>query len=147
MMKRKEFIKTCGFACIGMTGLSVALQSCAGANYFAQSSISNNQIAIKKTEFFKTEKEKQTERSYILVKSEKLNFPICIYKIDEQNYSAILLECTHKGCELKPQGDYLICPCHGSEFTKQGIVQNPPAEENLKSFIIKSDNENLYIQL
>ena len=146
-MERREFVKTCGFACLGGTALVTLLQSCASSNYFAQTVFENNQIAIKKTEFVKTEKNKSVQRKYVLVKSEKYNYPICVYKTIEENYIALLMECTHKGCELQPHGDYLICPCHGSEFTNKGIVQNPPAEANLKAFNIKTDNENIYIQL
>ena len=146
-MERREFVKTCGFACLGGTALVTLLQSCASSNYFAQTVFENNQIAIKKTEFVKTEKDKSVQRKYVLVKSEKYNYPICVYKTIEENYIALLMECTHNSCELQPYGDYLICPCHGSEFTNKGIVQNPPAEENLKAFNIKTDNENIYIQL
>ena len=146
-MERREFVKTCGFACLGGTALVTLLQSCASSNYFAQTVFENNQIAIKKTEFVKTEKNKSVQRKYVLVKSEKYNYPICVYKTIEENYIALLMECTHKGCELQPHGDYLICPCHGSEFTNKGIVQNPPAEANLKTFNIKTDNENIYVQL
>jgi cytochrome b6-f complex iron-sulfur subunit len=67
--------------------------------------------------------------------------------INEDDYSALLLQCTHKGCELQPQGNFLICPCHGSEFTNKGVVQNPPAEQNLKTFKTSTDNENIYIYL
>lgn len=146
-MDRKEFIKTCGIACVGGTLLSTLLQSCATANYFAQTSFAGNQIVLKKTEFISIEKSKQVQRKYVLVKTEKLQFPICIYKIGEENYTALLMECTHKGCELQPNGSYLICPCHGSEFTNQGTVQNPPAEENLKTFKTTTDNDTIYIQL
>ena len=146
-MKRKEFLKTCSFACISATTFATFLQSCASANYFAQSTLTSNQIAIKKTEFVKTENNKTVQRKYILIKSDKYNFPICIYKTAEENYSALLMECTHKGCELQPHGDYLICPCHGSEFSNKGIVQNPPAEQNLQNFKINTDDENIYIQL
>ena len=146
-MERREFVKTCGFACLGGTALVTLLQSCASSNYFAQTVFENNQIAIKKTEFVKTEKNKSVQRKYVLVKSEKYNYPICVYKTIEENYIALLMECTHNGCELQPYGDYLICPCHGSEFTNKGIVQNPPAEANLKTFNIKTDNENIYVQL
>ena len=146
-MERREFVKTCGFACLGGTALVTLLQSCASSNYFAQTVFENNQIVIKKTEFVKTGKNKSVQRKYVLVKSEKYNYPICVYKTIEENYIALLMECTHKGCELQPYGDYLICPCHGSEFTNKGIVQNPPAEANLKTFNIKTDNENIYVQL
>ncbi len=146
-MDRKEFIKTCGIACLGGTAVAAILQGCTSTNYFAQSIAANNQITIKKTEFMLTNKDTKTERKYILLKSDKFNFPICIYKLNEQTYSAVLMECTHKSCELQPHGEYLICPCHGSEFSNKGIVQNPPAEDNLKTFQLKTDNENIYVQL
>lgn len=146
-MDRKVFIKTCGFACIGGTAFMALLQSCASTNYFAQTAFEENQILIKKTEFLKMEKEKITERKFVLVKTEKFGYPIGIYKINEDDYSALLLQCTHKGCELQPQGNFLVCPCHGSEFTNKGVVQNPPAEQNLKTFKTSTDNENIYIYI
>ncbi|WP_144605495.1 QcrA and Rieske domain-containing protein [Algoriphagus algorifonticola] len=146
-MDRKEFIKTCGFACLGGTTLAVLLESCAGTNYLAQTSYANNQITIPKTEFIRIAKDKTIQRKYVLVRHDKFSYPICVYKLDEENYSALLMQCTHKGCELQAQGDFLICPCHGSEFTNQGVVQNPPAEQDLQTFKISTDNENIYIYL
>ena len=146
-MERREFIKTCGFACLGGVTLSMLLQDCVSSNYFAQNTFENNRIIIKKSEFIEVEKEKQVQRKYVLVKTDKLSFPICLYKLAEEKYSALFMECTHRGCELQPGGDYLTCPCHGSEFTNRGIVQNPPAEENLKTFKTTTDHDNIYIQL
>ena len=147
MMQRKEFIKTCCIACLSTTTFATLLQSCVSTNYFAQITSTINQITINKTEFVKTDKNKSVNRKYVLVKTDKLNFPICIFKISEENYSALLMECSHKGCELRPNENFLICPCHGSEFTNKGVVQNPPAEENLKTFKTTTDNDNIYIQL
>ncbi len=146
-MDRRGFIKTCGFACVGGTALAMVLQSCASTNYFAQNTLTNNRITVKKSEFINGDKEKQIQRKYVLVKIDQLNFPICIFKISEGVYSALFMQCTHRGCELHAGGDYLVCPCHGSEFTNKGIVQNAPAEENLKTFITTTDDENIYIQL
>ncbi len=146
-MIRKDFIKTCGFACLGGTALATFLQSCASPNYFAQHTFTNNLITIKKSEFIKIGKDKQIQRKYILFRSAKYNFPICIYKISEEIYSALLMQCTHKSCELQPHGDYLSCPCHGSEYTNKGIVQNPPAEQDLQTFKTTTDNENIYVEL
>ncbi len=149
-MDRKDFIKTCGFACVGGTALTALLQSCSttNPNHFAQTALANNQINIKKEEFVQqVRKDKTTFRKYVLVKNEKVAFPIILYRFSDIEYTALLMQCTHKGCELEPQGSYLACPCHGSEFNNKGIVQNPPAQENLKTFQIKTDNENVYIQL
>ncbi|MFI5171728.1 MAG: ubiquinol-cytochrome c reductase iron-sulfur subunit [Chitinophagales bacterium] len=146
-MKRKDFIRTCGLACLSGSILAATLESCQRSVYFAQSSFANNIITINKTEFISIINNKTVTRKFILVKTEQFIFPICIYKLNETEYSALLMECTHKGCELQPQGNYLVCPCHGSEFTNKGYVQNPPAEQNLKSFKTTTDNEYLYIQL
>lgn len=146
-MDRKEFIKSCGYVCLGGAAFMTLFQSCAGTTYFAQTSFENNRIAIKKSEFIQTKKEKVKERKFVLVKTEKSAFPICVYKISETEYTALLLQCTHKGCELQPQGSYLVCPCHGSEFTNKGEVQNPPAERNLQTYKTTIDNENIYIHL
>ena len=146
-MDRKNFIRTCSMACLSGSAIVALLQSCASTNYFAQTSLNNNQLVIKKSEFLLVEKSKQVERKYVLLKTVKYNFPICVYKTGEENYFALLMECTHKGCELQPHGDHLICPCHGSEFSNKGVVQNPPAEENLKAFQITTDHENIYVHL
>ncbi|MGH8016187.1 MAG: ubiquinol-cytochrome c reductase iron-sulfur subunit, partial [Candidatus Zixiibacteriota bacterium] len=121
------------------------LDSCAGSFYYAKASFENKRITIKKSEFTRIEKDKIVERKFVMVKSHKYGYPICIYKMAEDDYSALLMECTHRGCELEPQGDYLLCPCHGSEFTNRGLVQNAPATDNLKSFKVSADNENIYV--
>lgn len=146
-MERKEFIKTCGVVCLGGVAITSFLQGCASSTYIAKSTFSGSQIVIPKTEFIQTRNDKIVQRGFVLVKSEKFNFPICIYKSVEGKYTALLMECTHKGCELQPHGSFLICPCHGSEFDNKGIVQNPPAEENLKTFNLTTDHENIYIEL
>jgi cytochrome b6-f complex iron-sulfur subunit len=144
-VNRKEFIKTCGVACLGTSVFPLLLESCGTAVYYAKSSYSENKLAISKTEFLIEKKNKF--RKYVLVKSPKFNYPVYIFRHGDDNYSALLLECTHKSCELEPHGEYLSCPCHGSEFTNRGVVQNPPAEKNLNTFKTSTDNEYIYVQL
>lgn len=146
-MDRKEFIKTCGLACLGGIATVLINQACTGTHYVTATVSQNKLLTIRKSEFEKTGKDNRGLRSYILVKPAELNFPVCIYYLGGNGYSALLLECTHSGCELSPRGDFLVCPCHGSEFSKLGVVQNPPAENNLKSFKITTDDENIYVQL
>lgn len=145
-MERKEFIKRCCSLSIGSIAAVGLIESCA-SNYYAVTLSKNDQLVIAKSEFVQTKDGVSTQRKYVLIRSEKLSFPLCIYKLNENTYSALLMECTHKSCELNPHGDYLICPCHGSEFNHLGIVQNPPAEINLQSFKITHDHDNVYIFL
>lgn len=145
-MERKEFLKQCGKLCFGGVLIGGFLESCVG-NYYASTSVEKNQITLKKTEFIDTKDGKNKPRDYVLVRSESLSFPIAIYKLNENTYSALLMECSHKSCELNPHGSYLICPCHGSEFNNLGVVQNPPADTNLRTFKVTHDNDNIYIHI
>ena len=147
-MDRKNFIKACGFACIGGAVLSPLLQGCATADHYVKADTRGNMLVVKKAEFVKTgDSSRASYHKYVILKNQQFGFPICIYRFAADEYTALLMRCTHKGCEVKPQGDFLVCPCHGSEFTNRGVVQSAPAQENLKAFIIKTDNENIYIQV
>ncbi len=146
-MNRKEFLKACSLTCIGGTGLSIFVQGCASSNYFAQHSVENNRIIINKREFDVVSKEQVIKRSYILVKNNQLEFPICIYRFSDTDFTALYLKCTHQGCEVQPQGDFLICPCHGSEYTNQGKVTNPPAEHDLIKYNVSEANGVIIVQL
>jgi cytochrome b6-f complex iron-sulfur subunit len=146
-MERRYFIKSCGWACLGIASLSTILEACQLSHYYANYSFEKEVITIKKQEFMISGNEKKEKRNFILIKSEKLSYPVVIFQLNDTDYSALLLECTHKSCELQPQANYLLCPCHGSEFNHLGIVQNPPAEDNLKSFKVNADNENIYLHL
>jgi Rieske Fe-S protein len=145
-MDRQTFLKTCGFACLGGSVMTL-LEGCASAEYVAQTVLQDRKIVIKKTEFVYIQKDKRIERKYVLVRNDKFRFPIYLRKQTEQSYNALLMECTHRSCELSTQGEYLVCPCHGSEFSNQGVVQNPPATRDLSYFKTSTDDENIYIHL
>ncbi len=137
-MDRKEFIKTCGLACVGGTALAALLESCKVA-FYAPNTLSENKIIVSKTA--------TAQNNSFVVKNDALQAPIYISKLDETNYSAVLMYCTHKGCELNLAGNYLICPCHGSEFSNTGKVLSPPADKDLLHYTVTSDSENIYIHL
>lgn len=142
-MDRKEFIKTCGMACLGTIGITSILQSCTSAQYFATNELAGNYLKVLQTEFTQNKKGETIDRKYVLVKSEKLNFPIYLSKLSDTEYSAVWMECTHQGSELSAHGDFLSCPSHGSEFDKLGNVTQGPAQANLRKF--KTTIEKPYI--
>ena len=144
-MERRKFIKACCYTAIGVPFLATTLQSCASAYFYAPVSINKNKLVVKKAAFWHLKKDKKTPRTFVLVKTPGMEFPICLYKINEETYTASLLKCTHRGCELNVGGGIYSCPCHGSEFSIKGDVLEGPAEKKLKTFEIALDNENIYI--
>ena len=146
-MKRRDFIRTSCLTCLGGSILSSALTACSSTYYAKQVDFKQNNLVIKKSEFVEIKKDKQITRNVVVAKYEKLGFPIAIFRVGEDKYNAIYLECTHQGNEVQPQGDYLVCEGHGSEFDSKGQVTQGPAEKPLRVFPVKTDDENIYIIL
>lgn len=140
-MKRKNFL----IACCGTSTLAF-LASCS-KTYYATNTTTGKNIAVSLSEFEETKEGVKTQRPFVLVKNEQLPFPIAVYCSKEKNYTALYLECTHSGCELRPASTVLQCPCHGSEFSTEGKVLNPPAEKDLHQFPVKVSDKELFIQL
>lgn len=86
-------------------------------------------------------------RDYVIVRNDAMEFPIYVYRFSDDDYSAMLMKCTHQGNELQASGDHLHCSAHGSEFNNKGIVVQGPAEENLRTFNIAPDNTTIFIDL
>jgi len=144
-MERKEFIKTCAFACLGGTAGGALLQSCAGSKII-NGKIVDSDIIIPLSDF---ENKKSTDsfKKYIVVQNDLLQYPICVYRISDTEYTALWMSCTHQGSELQVFGDKLQCPAHGSEFSNRGDIQNGPADRSLRAFPVKIENNQLFISL
>ena len=146
-MERSKFIKTCGWSCLGILGSLPMLQSCAGTKYL-EGTISGSLLEIPVNAFEIVKKEGEVAfRSYVVAQNKILQYPICVYRNSVDDYRALLMKCTHQGTELQVFGDRLQCPAHGSEFTKTGVVQNGPAEEDLRILPVSIEARILKINL
>ncbi|HUH45842.1 MAG TPA: Rieske (2Fe-2S) protein [Arenibacter sp.] len=141
-MERKEFIKSCGLACLGATSMVTWLQSCIPAKNIT-AIIEDDQLVVPKTDFRK----KDSYYNYIIVNHSRLQFPIALFRFATDAYSALYLQCSHQGNELNAFGDKLVCPAHGSEFDNKGNVTHGPATDPLRSFPIQIENNNILISL
>ena len=93
------------------------------------------------------QKESTAYRSFIIIQNDALQYPICVYRFTDQEYSALWMQCTHQGAELQASGDFLQCPAHGSEFNNKGRVTNGPADNSLRTFPVTITNNELFIDL
>jgi cytochrome b6-f complex iron-sulfur subunit len=70
----------------------------------------------------------------------RLDIPAVIYHSGSQ-YRAFSLICTHLGCTLEETGDTFSCPCHGSEFSKDGRYLAGPAGKDLLDLTVDINPE------
>ena len=145
-MERRDFIVTGCQAGLGLCLGALLGAGCGAAAYYAQTIPYAQKIAVPKSEFQYLKKEEPRTRSHVYIKMPGSAFPVCLYKTDGR-YTACLLECTHRGCEVEVQGARYVCPCHGSEFNTAGAVLEGPAERPLKTFKTTEDETNIYVWL
>lgn len=117
------------------------------STYYTQGVMEHDGISVLRSEFDYLKKDQPMTRQYIIVRNDRMTFPICLYRFSDTDYAALLMKCTHKGAELNASGDHLHCPSHGSEFDNKGRVTQGPAEENLRSFAVATDGEKILIDL
>jgi cytochrome b6-f complex iron-sulfur subunit len=119
--------------------LAIPLLAGCGAVRHATASEEGNSLIIDAAEF--------QERESVVVRTKRYQFPIYVFQHSATEYSAVLAECTHNGCEVQPEGSVLACPCHGSEFARNGSVLQGPAARALKQFSVTVGQGQLRIHL
>jgi Rieske Fe-S protein len=145
-MNRKEFMKKCGLACAGGSVFTVFLQGC-GSTKIVSAAMTGSDLVLAATEFEVLKKDQVHFRNYVVVQNDQLEYPVCVYRTSSTTYTALWMKCTHQGTELQAFGDKLHCPAHGSEFNKQGGVENGPAANPLRTFPVALVDGQLKISL
>ena len=145
-MERRDFIlKTCT-ACLSVTVFSSLVSSCSPTQYVS-GKLDKDGIIISKDDFKVKQKGGIAYSSFIIVRNDALKFPICVYRLNEEEYSALWMKCTHQGAELQAYGDKLHCSAHGSEFDNKGQINTGPAISNLRTFPVTTTNNEIFIDL
>lgn len=137
---RREFIqRSVGLVaiCCG-TGSLLALKGCVTVHYVS-ANYQNNNLVVKLSDM--------EDQSVTVINNNQTEAPLYLRRLGNGDYRAFLMLCTHKGCTVKPAGAILICPCHGSEFSGEGVVLKGPATETLAEYPVTVDSDNIYIEL
>lgn len=140
-MRRREFIKTVCVASAVGTGLLVG---CKSTPILVQGTIKDNKLYVPLAEF------ESTNTLSVAFESSAIG----VTKVNDSQYVAVLLKCTHMGCAVIQEGNKnsteqvgFICPCHGAKFSAGGEVLKGPAQKNLTQYTTSNDHEFVIIQL
>ena len=147
-MNRKDFILGSCSACVSAGALAglLSLSSCKPTQYVS-GKLHPDGLLLDTADFVIRQNGTITYRPYIVVRNEALQFPICVYRFSDTDYSALWMQCAHQGAEVQVAGSYLQCPAHGSEYDSRGRVTNGPAAKDLRSFPVTVNNQQLFIDL
>ncbi len=145
-MDRRAFIKSGCMVCLIATVSGNLIPSCTPLAII-NGKMNKDGLIVDASEFIFTKNKKQQFRSSIILRNETLQYPICIFRINENEYNAVWMRCSHQGTELKISGQHLYCSAHGSEFAHNGKVINGPAAKDLQTFPVTINKNELFIDL
>ena len=145
-MNRRKFLQTSCTACLPAAMVAGLVLSCKSTKYIS-GKLGTDGLYLDKDEFRIDKKDKEGFRPFVVVRNEALQYPICVYRINDSEYHALWMQCTHQGTELQVSGNLLHCPAHGSEFSNKGKITSGPADKDLRTFPVTVTQNELFIDL
>lgn len=141
-MERKDFIKTaCNVCLLGSAGmLAPQLLGCSHSSFPVYKTEVADKKVIVPLNLFDT-------AALQIVRPKKMFYDIAVQRTEKNNYTALLLLCTHQQTQLSVAGNGYTCSLHGSRFDKDGNVIKGPAERPLTRLSTSVSNTNLIIQI
>ena len=73
--------------------------------------------------------------------------PVYLLVLDGGGFAAVSSICTHRGCTVDLGGPGLACPCHGSQYDREGVVVRGPASRALERYPVRSSGDELIIEV
>jgi Rieske Fe-S protein len=71
--------------------------------------------------------------------------PIYVLALGNRRYAALSPICTHLGCTVEIEEARLICPCHGSNYDREGRVLRGPAERALDRYPVELTSDDVLV--
>ncbi len=81
----------------------------------------------------------------LLIKGKKFDEPLLLSLLADGTWIALRMYCPHKGCVVEERTDKLVCPCHGSEFARNGQLLKGPARSSLQRFPVSVHEQTITI--
>ena len=73
--------------------------------------------------------------------------PVYLLVLEGGGFAAVSSVCTHRGCTVDLGGPGLACPCHGSQYDREGRVMRGPANRALTRYPVRTAGDELIIEV
>ena len=79
------------------------------------------------------------------VKPDGASDPIYVLALGNRRFVALSPICTHLGCTVEIEESRLVCPCHGSNYDREGRVLRGPAEHPLAQYPVELTADDVLV--
>ncbi len=140
-MNRRRFLSTIEQASCGLAVGTVALSlgGCAG-NAYLRGTVVDNSLRIPLDRLV-------VGGGQLLVTAPDQRWPLFVVRHDDGRLTTVSTRCMHRGCQVDPVAERLVCPCHGSEYTREGAVLKGPTRAPLHRFATRVVGDEVLIDL
>ena len=66
--------------------------------------------------------------------------PLLLVRYNSNLYYTLSAICTFSPCTVKEKGSRFVCPCHGCTYDRSGSVTKGPAEQPLRRYPTRLEN-------
>lgn len=73
--------------------------------------------------------------------------PLFLVALEGGGFAAVSSICTHRGCTVDLGGPGFACPCHGSQYDREGQVMRGPASRALTRYPVRANGDELVIEV
>lgn len=73
--------------------------------------------------------------------------PVYLLVLEGGGFAAVSSVCTHRGCTVDLGGPGLACPCHGSQYDREGRVMRGPANRALTRYPVRVTGDQVIIEV
>lgn len=82
-----------------------------------------------------------------LVEVPGMDLPLFVRRTGVGAVIVLSTRCMHRGCQVEPESDRFVCPCHGSEYALDGAILRGPTQRPLERFRATETANSLVIHL
>jgi len=141
-LERRIFLKKACGTCAALLTLGAivpAVQSCAPL-MSVKTDVKVGDIQVARILF-------TAENKLVLIRNASSEFDIAVVQLAENSFKAFEMQCSHQANPLVATRTGFFCNAHGSSFTLDGQVKNPPATASLREYSCRFDRDSVIVTL
>ncbi|MEP7380713.1 MAG: Rieske (2Fe-2S) protein [Gemmatimonadota bacterium] len=138
-LDRRQFLARMEGLAVSVTcgGVPLLLGGCAARAKYVTPIVSGDRLTIPLAHV--------TPGGGVLVEDPTSDLPLFVHRSAAGTYIAVSTRCGHRGCQVEPAAEKLVCPCHGSEYTFDGAILQGPTQRALVRHRVTVAGESLVI--
>ncbi len=139
-LDRRQFLARMEVLVAGVTygGVPLLLGGCAARAKYVTPIVAGDRLTIPLAHV--------TAGGGVLVEDPMSDLPLFVHRSAAGTYVAVSTRCGHRGCQVEPAAEKLVCPCHGSEYTFDGTILQGPTQRALVRHRVTVSGASLVIQ-